>query len=236
MVPPPVDPARPTRRSIWSSGMRAETLAVPDRVNTRAVGRVNSREMFASGSDRGGNGVIRCRVIDRVRRLSMDDAPAASRRLVGILTTSTMWTPGTSTSARPTADAAAGVVVSSLTASMVTRRVWKVRVGKSMVCPPGVFDAAPRETVTGWPPSNVRVALVIRRRRVPVWGCTRVTWSVVVGVENLACHHCPAGLATKVPVTQAVSRLPSTALYARFSGVYDTVLPYDDAVTSTAPT
>ena len=52
-----------------------------------------------------------------------------------------------------------------------------------------------------------------------------MTWSVVAGVAKWACHHWPDGLATNVPVSQAVSRLSSMALYARSSGVYEIVLP-----------
>ena len=45
---------RPTRRSIWSSGISALILAVPVRVKVRALGSTKDRSMLTSGSWRGG--------------------------------------------------------------------------------------------------------------------------------------------------------------------------------------
>jgi hypothetical protein len=54
MSPPAPAVERPTRSSTSSSGMSADRLALPARVNERAVGSVNCREMIVSGSSRGG--------------------------------------------------------------------------------------------------------------------------------------------------------------------------------------
>ena len=96
--------ARPTRRSISSSGIRADRLALPDSVKVRAVGRVNWREIVVSGSLRGGNCEVRWRVITTVRRSAAEAAPRLVSIWVGIWTTwCTCW-PGISISEKPTAD------------------------------------------------------------------------------------------------------------------------------------
>ena len=67
---------RPTKRSISSSGIRADRPADPDNANVRAVGSVNWRVMVVSGSLRGGNCEVRCRVITTVSRFAAEDAPS----------------------------------------------------------------------------------------------------------------------------------------------------------------
>ena len=111
----------------------------------------------------------------------MDEAPVAFNRSVGILTTSTTCSPGTWTSEKPTAEAVAGRAWSWLVASMVIRRVPKVRSGKVMTWPGG----GPR---TGAQGNGDRMAPVEGQGDPgdpavvePDWGWTRVTWSVVGG-------------------------------------------------------
>ena len=61
---------------------------------------------------------------------------------VGICTTwRTCW-PGISISEKPTADAEGGGAESFVVPSMVTRRVWKVRLGKVRVWPDVTWDEA----------------------------------------------------------------------------------------------
>ncbi len=132
--------ARPTRRSTSSSGISADRLALPESVKVRAVGRVNWREIVVSGSLRGGYWEVRSRVITTLRRSAADAAPRLVSIWVGICRTwCTCW-PGISTSEKPTADAATGVAVSSVVASIVTRSVWKVRAGKVSVWPAVTWD------------------------------------------------------------------------------------------------
>ena len=107
--------------------------------------------------------------------------------------------------------AAAAETVSSLVASIVIRRVRKLRGAKGIFWPTAVRDAGPSRTVNGRPPSKVRVTRVMVRLVLPFWGWTSVTWSVVITRPSWSCHHCPAGSGIPIPVVQLVSRLLSMA-------------------------
>ena len=165
-------PGRPTSRSILSSGMSG-----------RDAGRAGHREGAGRGQPEGagerGLGVgpggvpeLRSRVMTRLSRSTADEAPAARSRSWGMAMISLAVTPGMPTSAKP--DRAArchrdgGSVHVAARRSTVMRSVVKVRAGKVTTCPGGVSDAGPSGTVTGCPPSKVRVTLVIVRSGSPV--------------------------------------------------------------------
>ena len=77
-------------------------------------------------------------------RFVAEAAPSEDSIWVGIWSTwRTCW-PGTSISAKPTAEADSGGAVLSVVPSMVTRRVWKVRAGKVSVWPEVTYDAGVR--------------------------------------------------------------------------------------------
>ena len=160
-----------------------------------------------------------------LRRFDCEAAPSDVSICVGIWITWCTVTPGISISEKPTAEADNGGALLSVVPSRVTRSVWNVRVGKVSVWP-DVSVRRRRQVVAD------RVLAVEGQRhrrdppgRSPRCGCTTVMWFVVTGVVSWACHHCPAGSGTNVPVIQAVSKLLSMALYAWSSGVYETLLP-----------
>ena len=90
-------------------------------------------------------------------------------------------TPGMLSSAMPTAETPSHRLRSPTSvASMVTRRVVKVRFGNVISCPDPDRDPSPRSTVVWSLPSKVSVTLVIHRlaRR---WDWRSVRRSVVTG-------------------------------------------------------
>jgi hypothetical protein len=141
------------------------------------------------------------------------------RRSSGMAMVSSAVTPGILTSANPTelreATALCGADVA--TAFTVIRRVVKERVGKETTWPATLLEPGPRGTTTGWPPSKVRVTLVIHRSGSPVTGWTRVTDPTVLGLSRVTCHHCPS-CGPKESSNHDVSVLPSRAAAGRLSG------------------
>ncbi len=81
---PPNTSGPPRRVSMTLSGMRAETRAVPLSENERAVGSQKLRSRASSGSERGGVGPTRSRVITIVRRCESEDFPSDRNRSEGI--------------------------------------------------------------------------------------------------------------------------------------------------------
>ena len=97
-----IPPVRPTSRSIWSSGIWADSVADPESVNERVVGSVKVRVIEVSGSKRAGEGPVLHRFMEMLKRLFWLAAPTVVSRSVGIAMTSVIVCPGIDTSAKPT--------------------------------------------------------------------------------------------------------------------------------------
>ena len=112
-----------------------------------------------------------------------------------------------------------GAVRSSPTLVSAMRRSRRENfvLGNVTVCPAAVRDASPRSTVTGAPPSNERSTLVTYRWFGPTNGCTRFTWSVVIGWSRSSRRRSPITSAC-APTCHDVLTSSSNARAPRYSG------------------
>ena len=173
-MPVSSSPGRPTSRSISSSGMRGEMLAVAGQ--REGPGGRAARTPVEGGLgvvERAGCPRLRSRVMIRVRR-SGDEAPGRPQQVLRAWTMTRGGHPGDPHlgEAHRAARAWHRVVGRSpRTRSMVIRSVVKVRAGKVTTWPGGVTARPARgPPETGCPPSKVRVTRVIDRSGSPVWG------------------------------------------------------------------